>query len=104
MKPFEEFDNVVNYWRQDRCIAAEKNRIWFGGGHMDWLRFRGDHENYKFIDDFSDNIREITFATGCCMLIKNEIIENIRFIARRILSCILERVDYCLESAREYII
>lgn len=95
IKPFEEYDNV-GITTSKMMYYSEKNRVWFGGGHMDWTRFRGEHENYKLIDDFNDNIREITFATGCCMLIKNEVIKNVGLLPEEYFMY-FEDLDYCLK-------
>ncbi|MBU3924528.1 glycosyltransferase family 2 protein [Patescibacteria group bacterium] len=57
---------------------SDKNRIWFGGGYFSWLG-GGRHMEYDKIDDkpLDEAIKEVDFMTGCCFLIKREIIEKI---------------------------
>jgi len=57
---------------------TDKNRIWFGGGDFSWLS-GGRHMDYDKIDDKPQDeaIKEIKFMTGCCLLIKREVIEKI---------------------------
>lgn len=57
---------------------TDKKRIWFGGGYFSWLS-GGHHQEFNKIDDNSQDeaIKEIDFMTGCCFLIKREIIEKI---------------------------
>lgn len=57
---------------------ADKNRIWFGGGHFSWLG-GGRHMEFDKVDDkpLDETIKEADFMTGCCFLIKREVIEKI---------------------------
>lgn len=57
---------------------SDKKRIWFGGGKFTWFG-GGRHLDFNKIDDNSadETIKEINFMTGCCFLIKREVIEKI---------------------------
>lgn len=57
---------------------TDRNRIWFGGGHFSWLG-GGRHLEFDKTDNkpFDETIKEINFMTGCCFLIKREVIEKI---------------------------
>lgn len=57
---------------------TDKNRIWFGGGYFTWLG-GGQHMEFDKIDDkpLDDKIKEVDFMTGCCFLVKREVIEKI---------------------------
>lgn len=52
--------------------------IWYAGGHIDWNNVMGIHEGVDEVDHGQfDQPHEIEFATGCCMLIKKEVIQKI---------------------------
>ncbi len=57
---------------------TDKNRIWFGGGYFSWLG-GGRHLEFDKIDNkpLDETIKEVDFITGCCLLIKREVIEKI---------------------------
>lgn len=56
----------------------DKNRIWFGGGYFSWLG-GGSHMEFNKIDNnpFDETTKEIKFMTGCCLLVKREVVEKI---------------------------
>jgi len=57
---------------------SEKNRIWFVGGKVNWLKNKGTHIGLDEIDEGQyDKIKEVDYLTGCCLLIKKEVIERI---------------------------
>ena len=57
---------------------SEKNRIWSAGGKVNWLKNKGTHIGLDEIDEGQyDKIKEVDYLTGCCLLIKKEIIEKI---------------------------
>jgi len=56
----------------------EPNRIWFAGGKVNWLRNSGMHIGLDIIDNGQFNKKkEVDYLTGCCLLIKREVIEKI---------------------------
>lgn len=59
----------------------EKNKIWFGGGEINWLRFKVIHKHIKETDNGQcDRIKEIGFITGCAMLISAKTIEKVGYL------------------------
>ncbi|MCK5491011.1 MAG: glycosyltransferase family 2 protein [Candidatus Pacebacteria bacterium] len=57
---------------------SEKNLIWSAGGKVNWLKNKGTHIGLDEIDDGQyDEIKEVDYLTGCCLLIKREVIEKI---------------------------
>ncbi|MCK5413515.1 MAG: glycosyltransferase family 2 protein [Candidatus Pacebacteria bacterium] len=57
---------------------SEKNRIWFAGGKVNWLKNKGTHIGLDEIDKKQyDKIKEVDYLTGCCLLVKKEVIEKI---------------------------
>lgn len=52
--------------------------IWYAGGVMDWENVIGHHKGVDDVDIGQFNEKEETeFASGCCMLIKNEVFEKV---------------------------
>ncbi|MCK4891256.1 MAG: glycosyltransferase family 2 protein, partial [Candidatus Pacebacteria bacterium] len=57
---------------------SEPNRIWFAGGKVNWLKNKGTHIGLDEIDKGQyDKINDVGYLTGCCLLIKREVIEQI---------------------------
>lgn len=75
----------------------EKNRIWFGGGKIDWFKFIGTHFGIGEVDNGQyDQENEIDFMTGCCMLIKREVIEKVGLLSEQYFMY-FEDVDFCVK-------
>ena len=76
----------------------EKNKIWFDGGEIDWFKFIVNHNNIgkKISTQNSDKIKEnVSFLTGCCMLINRNLIEQIGYLPEEYFMY-YEDVDYCV--------
>lgn len=78
---------ILNYY--------EKNKIWYGGGEINWKRFYGYHchENQD-VDSVNLQGRNITFATGCLMLISVNTIKEVGLLPEEYFMY-YEDVDYC---------
>ena len=63
----------------DKYKKSELGRVfWYAGGHMDWANVYGKHRGVDEVDSGQYDRTELTeFATGCCMLIKREVIEKV---------------------------
>ena len=51
--------------------------IWYAGGQIDWQNIIGIHLGVDEIDQGQFKKREISFATGCCMLISADVFNKI---------------------------
>lgn len=52
--------------------------IWYGGGYIDWKNVLGNHKGVDEVDKGQyDNEEETELATGCCILIKRKIIDEV---------------------------
>jgi len=61
---------------------SEQNRIWFAGGKVNWLKNKGTHLGLDKIDNKQYNkIKEVDYLTGCCLLIKKEVLQKINVLA-----------------------
>jgi len=77
---------------------SEQNRIWFAGGKVNWLRNKGTHIGLDEIDQNQYNkIKEVDYLTGCCLLIKKEVIEKIGVLEEDYF-LYYEDTDFCLRA------
>lgn len=57
---------------------SDPNRIWFTGGKVNWIKNKGTHIGWGEIDNGQyDKIKEVGYLTGCCLLIKKEVINKV---------------------------
>lgn len=72
----------------------EVNKIWYGGGYIDWKRFVGKHYGEGEYDNKQyDEIKSITFSSGCLMLI-NVSLNFDKYLPEEYFMY-YEDVDYC---------
>ncbi|HEY8362340.1 MAG TPA: glycosyltransferase family 2 protein, partial [Tissierellaceae bacterium] len=74
----------------------DKNLLWYAGGEIKLFKYIGSNEGIKKIDNgFYDQKKEITFVTGCCMLIKRKVFEKLGLLSDE---CFMyfEDVDFCV--------
>lgn len=87
------------YFSEGITAVAGLQRIWFGGGKLNWLKTRGYHLDYDRTDTLSqsasDEILNTDYITGCCMLVKREAIEKIGLLSEDYF-LYYEDVDWCL--------
>lgn len=56
----------------------DKNKIWSAGGKINWLYNKGEMKGYGEIERGQyDNQEEMEYLTGCCLLIKKEVIKKV---------------------------
>ncbi len=70
--------------------------IWFGGGIIDWDNIYASHRGVDEVDiDQYNQNSETEFATGCCLLIKREVIEKVGFLNEKYF-LYYEDIDYSI--------
>lgn len=75
----------------------ESNIIWYGGGYIDWFKFLGMHYGIREIDKGQyDKEKKVDFVTGCCMLIKKEVLEKVGLLPEDYFMY-LEDLDFCVK-------
>lgn len=81
--------------------AAERgNVIWYAGGSIDWPNLLAFHRGVDEVDrGHLDQLQRSDFATGCCVLIRREVIEKIGLLDERFF-LYFEDVDYSLRARR----
>ena len=58
----------------------KKDKLWFAGGSVNWLYNKGTMRGYNEIDKGQydlPRIQEVDYLTGCCVLVKKEVIKKI---------------------------
>jgi len=77
-----ELDKNVGALGAKICFYSNPNRIWFAGGKVNWMKNKGVHIGFEEIDTGQhDRIKEVDYLTGCCLLVKREIIEKVGFLS-----------------------
>ena len=66
-------------FHKDRYAQDELGKVfWFAGGYTDWDNVRSVHRGVDEVDHGQyDRTEKTAFATGCCMLIKREVLEKV---------------------------
>lgn len=66
-------------FHKDRYNEKELGKVfWYAGGHTDWNHIKSVHRGVDEVDHGQyDKTEEVTFATGCCMLFKREVLEKV---------------------------
>lgn len=65
-------------YHKDRYKKEDLGKvIWYAGGKIDWNNIIGIHHGVDIVDKGQFNKQtEIDFATGCCLMIKKDILEK----------------------------
>lgn len=97
LKLLDAFDDNVGivspkiYFAKGREFQKDKyekkdlgNVIWYAGGVVDWKNIIAFHRGVDEVDKGQyDQLEEIDFASGCAMMIKQEVFERIGFFDER---------------------
>jgi len=79
----------------------DPKRVWLGGGYFSKIKTGVIvPEKNKKVVDCDEEIREVTFLTGCAMLIKREVFQRIGFFDENFF-LYEEDLDFCLRARRE---
>ncbi len=91
--PKKEFFN--EYDRADRGRV-----LWYGGGSIDWRNLLTFHRGVDEVDRGQfDSPATLDFATGCCVLIRREVLEKIGMFDKRFF-LYFEDVDLSLRTLK----
>lgn len=66
-------------FHKDRYKKDELGKVfWYAGGYTDWANVKSVHRGVDEVDHGQyDKIEKVTFATGCCMMFKREVLEQV---------------------------
>lgn len=74
--------------------------IWYAGGSIDWDNVWGVHRGVDEVDRGQyDRADELEFATGCCLLIRREVFDQIGLFDPRYF-LYYEDLDFCVRARR----
>ncbi len=90
------FEFHAKSYRQDQKHQV----LWFAGGNVDWQNLVSFHQGVDEVDRGQfDSQTECDFITGCCLLIKREMIERVGILDKKFF-LYSEDVDYSLRVAK----
>jgi len=95
------FENGYEFHKKSYKKQELGKVIWFAGGTVDWPNLTAFHRGVDEVDYGQfDHLEQTDFATGCCMLIKRELIEHVGILDKRYF-LYLEDVDYSLRAIKK---
>lgn len=85
---------------QSYSKADRGNVIWYAGGSIDWLNLNAFHRGVDEVDRGQFQTQtESDFATGCCLMIRREVLEKIGLLDKKYF-VYLEDVDWSIKAKR----
>jgi len=86
------------FHRSDYSTAERGNVLWYGGGSVDWPNVLCFHRGVDEVDRGQFNAQTTSdFATGCCILVRREVLEKIGLFDQRFF-LYLEDVDLSVRT------
>ena len=78
----------------------ESSVLWGAGGEIDWGHGRTYHTGYHETDHGQwDKIRDVDYVSGCAMLIKRKVLEDVGLLDERYF-LYYEETDFCMRANR----
>ncbi len=86
-------------YHKNRYAKKELGRVfWYAGGRIDWSNMYASHRGVDEVDAGQyDEVMETPFVTGCSMMIRRDVIEQIGFLDDKFY-LYLEDLDYGLRA------
>lgn len=86
-------------YHKRRYTHKERGRVlWYAGGLIDWENMYASHRGVDEVDNGQyDATEETLFVTGCSMMIKRQVFENIGLLDEKFFAY-LEDLDFCLRA------
>lgn len=103
-----DFLSILMDNASDDCLIAprimywkSKNTVWYGGGKLSEFLGRAWHDriNKTYDSDIDDSIKEVSFITGCCMLVPMKVIEKIGMLEDKFF-LYYEDTEYCWRAKK----
>ncbi len=88
-------------FHQDRYSEEDLGKvIWYAGGNIDWENVYASHQGVNEVDQGQyDQVRQTEFVTGCCMMARREVFENIGLLDNKYF-LYYEDSDFCLRGQK----
>lgn len=82
----------------DKYLSSDRGKvIWYAGGDIDWNNMYAKHRGVDEVDKGQYNGKmETVFTTGCCMLIKKKVIDEIGLLDEKYFMY-YEDIDYSMK-------
>jgi GT2 family glycosyltransferase len=103
----EFLTRLVEVAQNDRLVGiagpkiyyhGHQEQIWSAGGKIDWWRGWISHIGIRETDENQCNtLREVDYVTGCCMLVKREVIDAVGTLDEKFY-LYGEDVDWCIRA------
>lgn len=87
----------IYFWQDP--TSKETPKIWFGGGRINWLKTKAFHLDLGKPEKSDQNpyVKKVDYITGCCLLIKREVLEKIGLMPEEYF-LYYEDTDWCLSA------
>lgn len=74
-----------NEFHKEKYKKDELGKVfWYAGGYTDWANVKSVHRGVDEVDRGQyDLIEKTDFVSGCCMLVKREVLENVGLFEKR---------------------
>jgi len=77
------------------AFYSKPSHLWYGGGHLNEKSGGGSHERWNELNPpDTDEIREVTFITGCLMLIPTNVLKKVGLLSEEYF-LYAEDTDFC---------
>lgn len=88
-------------YHYNQYTKSERGRvIWYAGGQIDWKNWLFSHFGVDQVDKGQfDQVRQTDFCTGCCLVVKNQILNKLKLMDERFFAY-FEDTDYCLKAQK----
>jgi len=89
-------------FHQQRYLKKERGQvIWYAGGQIDRANWLFSHRGVDEVDQGQwDKLAETDFVTGCCLVIKTELVKKIGLMDKRYFAY-FEDVDYSFRAQKQ---
>lgn len=89
------------YFHDNYSTADQGRVIWYAGGTIDWRNLLIFHRGVDELDRGQfDQVTTTDFTTGCCLLIKRQVIEEVGILDKRYF-LYLEDVDWSIRAQKK---
>jgi GT2 family glycosyltransferase len=79
------FAPKFEFFKDKYTEENEGKVIWYAGGYFDWANIRSIHRGIDEVDSGQFDLTEKTdFTTGCCVLLKSEIVEKVGYFNEKL--------------------
>lgn len=95
-----ESDSAIGILGPKIYYHSEPNKIWFVGGVINWRTGRAAHFGMNEVDKGQfDELKEVDYVTGCALMVRREVIEDIGLMDSRFF-LYYEETDWCTRAKK----